>query len=199
MYFSGLFILDERSVAFDRQTKQYSPLSTQNMAASYAVRSFRHLLIVALFISGLTTACKKTGGSDPDIDLRDQYVGTYTGTYRNSIYNVEDLYDEPKAGTATATITKGSNPKEIYIQLVTTGDRTGDRTLNVTADLDGVNFAVIDKNTDAIPLPRPVDSDYSASGVFDPSTKLFSYSSVARATRNGAQYKQTYEIVATKK
>ncbi|GAB4032036.1 hypothetical protein GCM10028774_11480 [Spirosoma jeollabukense] len=152
-----------------------------------------------LVIGGLTTACKKSGGSDPDIDLRDQYVGTYTGTYRNSIYNVEDLYDEPKAGTATATITKGSNPKEIYIQLVTTGDRTGDRTLNVTADLDGVNFAVIDKNTDTIPLPRPVDSDYSATGVFDPNTKLFSYSSVARATRNGAQYKQTYEIVATKK
>lgn len=169
------------------------------MAKSYTVRSFRQLLLVMLVIGGLTTACKKSGGSDPDIDLRDQYVGTYVGTYRNSIYNVEDLYDEPRAGTATATITKGSNPKEIYIQLVTTGDRTGDRTLNVTADLDGVNFAVIDKNTDTIPLPRPADSDYSATGVFDPSTKLFSYSSVARATRNGAQYKQTYEIVATKK
>lgn len=177
---------------------QRKPIDS-TMIKSYAVRSFRNLLVALLVISGLTTACKKSGGTDPEIDLRDQYVGTYVGTYRNSIYNVEDLYDEPKAGTATVTITKGSNPKEIYVEILTAGDRTGDRTLKVTAELDGVNFTVNDKNTDTIPLPRSVDGDYTASGVFDPNARLFSYSSVTRATRNGAQYRQTYEVVSTKK
>jgi len=169
------------------------------MAKSYAVRSFCNLLIAIVLVSGLTTACKKSGGSDPDIDPRDQYVATYTGTYRNSIYLVEDLYDEPRAGTSTITVTKGSNPKEIYIEILTAGDRTGDRNLKVTAELDGVNFTVIDKNADTIPLPRPADSDYSASGVFDPNTKQISYASVARAVRNGLQIRQTYEIVGTRK
>lgn len=169
------------------------------MATSYTVRSFRNLLIAVFVISGLTTACKKPGGSDPDIDPRDQYVGTYTGTYRNTIYIVEDIFGEPKAGTATITITKGSNPKEIYIELLTAGDRTGDKNIKVTAELDGVNFTVIDKNTDSIPIGNPVSSDYTASGVFDPNTKQASYSSVARGLRNGAQYRQTYEIVGTKK
>ncbi|MBD2753463.1 hypothetical protein [Spirosoma validum] len=168
------------------------------MANSYIGWSFRNLIILAVVFGFLTTGCKKSGGSDPEIDPRDQYVGTYTGTYRNSIYNVEDLYDEPKAGTATVTITKGSNPKEIYVEILTAGDRTGNRTLKVTADLDGVNFTVNDKNTDTIPLARPVDGDYTAAGVFDPSKNQFSYSSVTRATRNGAQYKQTYEVVCTK-
>lgn len=169
------------------------------MATSNFVYSFRTLLLALLVVGGLMTSCKKSGGSDPEIDPRDQYVGTYTGTYRNTIYVVEDIVSGPKAGTATTTITKGSNPKEIYLEIVTVGDINGDKKLNVTADLDGVNFAVIDKNTDVIPLPRPLDSDYTASGVFDPSTKLFSYSSVARAVRNGAQYRQTYEITGTKK
>lgn len=168
------------------------------MTNSYVSRSFSTLIILAVMFGFLTTGCKKSGGTDPDIDPRDQYVGTYTGTYRNSIYNVEDLYDEPRAGTATVTITKGSNPKEIYIEMVTAGDRTGNRTLKVTADLDGVNFTVVDKNTDTIPLARPVDGDYTASGVFDPNTKKFGYSSVTRATRNGAQYKQTYELDCTR-
>lgn len=169
------------------------------MATSSVLRSFRTLLIAALVISGLTTACKKSGGSDPDIDPRDQYVGSYSGTYRNTIYIVEDIFGEPKAGTATATVTKGSNPKEIYIEVLTAGDRTGDKNLKVTAELDGVNFTVIDKNTDTIPIGNAVNSDYTASGVFDPNTKQISYSSVARALRNGAQYRQTYEIVGTKK
>ena len=169
------------------------------MANSYADRSLRTLFIVTLVIGSLATACKKSGGSDPAIDPRDQYVGTYTGTYRNTIYIVADIFGEPKAGTATATITKGSNPKEIYIDIVTAGDINGDRDLKVTAELDGVNFTVIDKNTDTIPIGNSVTSDYTANGVFDPNTKQFSYASVANALRNGAQYKQTYDIVCTKK
>lgn len=169
------------------------------MTTSYAVRSFRNLLIAALIITGLTTSCKKSGGSDPDIDPRDQYVGTYTGTYRNTIYIVEDIFGEPRAGASTITVTKGSNPKEIYVEVVTAGDRAGDKTTKVTAELNGVNFTVIDKNTDTIPIGNPVSSDYTASGVFDPNTKQASYSSVARALRNGAQYRQTYEVVGTKK
>ncbi|GAB4022529.1 hypothetical protein [Spirosoma koreense] len=178
---------------------QRKPSINEPMFKSYAVRSLRNLLLAALFISGLTTACKKSGGSDPTVDPRDQYVGTYTGTYRNTIYIVADIFGSPRAGDATATITKGSNAKEIYIELVTAGDITGDRNLKVTAELDGVNFTVIDKNTDTIPIGNPVGSDYTASGVFDPNTKTFSYSSVANGLRNGAQYKQTYEVVATKK
>ncbi|UFH53857.1 hypothetical protein [Spirosoma sp. KNUC1025] len=168
------------------------------MAISYAVRTFRNLFIIALAVSSLTTACKKSGGSDPEIDPRDQYVGTYAGTYRNTIYIVADIFGEPRSGTARINVTKGSNPKEIYIELVTTGDINGDRTLKVTAELDGVNYTVIDKNTDSIPIGNPVTSDYTASGVFDPNTKQFTYASVANALRNGAQYKQTYEILGTK-
>lgn len=170
------------------------------MATPYFIRSLRTLFLAVLVVGGLATSCKKSGGSDPEIDPRDQYVGTYTGTYRNSIYLVEDLYDEPKSGTATAAITKGSNAKEIYIEIITAGDRTGDKKLTVTAELSGVNYTVIDKNTDVIPLPRPLSSDdYNATGVFDPNTKQFSFASVARAIRNGAQYRQTYDIVCTKK
>ena len=168
------------------------------MATSNLIHSFRTLLLALLVVGGLTTSCKKSGGSDPEIDPRDQYVGTYTGNYRNTIYVVEDIASGPRAGTATATITKGSNPKEIYLEIVTASDINGDKKLNVTAELDGVNFAVIDKTTDTIPIGNPVSSDYTASGVFDPNTKLFSYSSVARAVRNGAQYRQTYEITCTK-
>ncbi|WP_420148311.1 hypothetical protein [Spirosoma sp.] len=168
------------------------------MAHSYVGRSIRNLLLSVLAIASLTTACKKSGGTDAEIDPRDQYVGTYAGTYRNTLYIVADIFGEPRSGTATATITKGSNPKEIYIELKTAGDLTGDRSMKVTAELDGVNFKVIDKNTDAIPIGNPITSDYTASGVFDPNSKQFSYASVANALRNGAQYKQTYEVVATK-
>ena len=168
------------------------------MATYRAVQSLRTTFLALFFVASLTTACKKSGGAD-DVDPRDQYVGTYTGTYRNTIYIVEDIFGEPKSGTSTITVTKGSNPKEIYVEVVTVGDRAGDKTLKVTAELDGANYTVIDKNTDSIPIGNPVSSDYTASGAFDPNTKQASYTSVARGMRNGALYRQTYDVVGTKK
>ena len=167
------------------------------MAAYRAVQSFRTTFLTLLVIGSLTTACKKSGGAG-DVDPRDQYVGTYSGTYRNTIYIVEDIFGEPISGTSTITVTKGSNPKEIYVEVVTVGDRTGDKTLKVTAELDGANYTVIDKNTDSIPIGNPVSSDYTASGAFDSNTKQASYTSVARGLWNGSQYLHAYDVVSTK-
>lgn len=169
------------------------------MTMSSTIRSLRNLFILVFVIGSLTTACKKNGGSGSDPDPRDQYVGTYSGTYRNTIYFAEDIYGSPQSDSAMISITKGSNPEEIYIDMTLNQGRLGPHMLKVTAKLTGMNFMVVDKNTDTIPIGNPVNADYTASGVFDPNTKQFSYSSVSRGLRNGAAYKQTYEIVATKK
>jgi hypothetical protein len=171
------------------------------MATAYAVRSLRNTIFALMILGSLTTACKKSGGADA-VDPRDQYVGTYTGTARRTFYVSADIFQGPIPGVSTTTITKGSNSKEIYIEttVVNNGGFTGGYTLKVTGELNGANFTVIDKSSDQIELPSgKVDSDYTATGVFDTSTKQFVYSSTARALRNGAQYSRTDEITSTLK
>lgn len=171
------------------------------MPTAYAVQSVRNAFLALLIVGSLTTACKKSGGADA-VDPRDQYVGTYTGTSRRTLYVSADIFQGPIPGVSTTTITKGSNSKEIYIEttVVNNGGFTGGYTLKVTAELDGTNFTVIDKTTDQIELPSgKVDSDYTATGVFDTNTKQFGYSSTARALRNGAQYSRTDEMTSTLK
>ena len=171
------------------------------MATSNAVRSSRNALFALLVISSITTACKKSG-SGADVDPRDQYVGSYTGTSRRTFYVSADIFQGPIPGASTITVTKASDAKQIYIEttVVFNGGFTGGYSLKVTAELDGSNFSVIDKTTDQIALPSgSVDSDYTATGVFDASTKQMVYSATARALRNGAQYSRTDEITNTLK
>ncbi|MFD2933108.1 hypothetical protein [Spirosoma flavum] len=171
------------------------------MVTHYAVRSFRTTFLALFVIGSLTTACKKSGSAS-DVDPRDQYVGTYAGTSRRTLYVSADIFQGPIPGVSTTTVTKASNAHELYIEntVVYNNGFTGGYTERVTATLTGVNFTVIDKASDQIELPSgKVDSDYTATGVFDASTKQLVYSATARALRNGAQYSRTDEITSAKK
>ena len=132
------------------------------MAISHAVRSLRLSLLALLLIGSLTTACKKSGGGN-DVDPRDQYVGTYIGSNRGyqSIITIGTVPFDPEYGTTNLTVSKGSNPKEIYIE-------DSKLSLKVTAELDGVNFTVIDKNSGQIFVPpsNTYTGPYTATGVF---------------------------------
>ena len=172
------------------------------MATHYAIRSVRKALLAVALIVSVTTGCKKSGLGGADVDPRDQYLGTYAGTSRRTLYVSADIFQGPIPGTSTTTISKSLNANEVYIEntVVYNGGFTGGYTVKVTATLDGTNFTVIDKRTDQIDLPNgKVDSDYAATGVFDANTKQIVYSSTARALRNGAQYSRTDEITSTKK
>ncbi|GAB4022222.1 hypothetical protein EXU85_23335 [Spirosoma sp. KCTC 42546] len=134
------------------------------MATSYAVRSFRNALFTLLAIGLLTASCKKSGGADA-VDPRDQYVGTYTGGFQTS-FTVGGVESAPESGTATIVISKGSNPREFYI------DATMPRpqALKVTAQLDesGKTFTVIDRNQDQMSvLNKTFTGDFTATGVFE--------------------------------
>ena len=166
------------------------------MNIPYPVRSFLTVLLALGLIGGLTVGCKKSGGSGgSDVDPRDQYVGSYDGAFRITITIVADP-QPPEAGTSTINVTKGSNPKEIYIETIYNKSYTE----KVTAELNGSNFTVIDKKTDQITVNlNKIDADYNATGAFEASTKKIAYSAVARALRNGTQYTKTYEVTGTMK
>ena len=172
------------------------------MATPFAIRPVFSALLALALIASLTTACKKSVFGGADVDPRDQYVGTYDGTSRRTYYVSADIFQGPIPGTSTTTVTKSSNPGEIYIEnkVVFNGGYSGGYTVKVTATLDGANFTVIDKRADQIDLLNgKVDSDYAASGTFDAATKQFVYSATARALRNGAQYTRTDEVTNTRK
>lgn len=164
------------------------------MATLSAVRSFQTVLLMALLAGFLTTGCKKSAGSE--VDPRDQYVGTYTGTYRITIYFSADIFSITP-GTASINVTKASSANEVYIE--TTYD--GNYKEKVTADITDANFTVIDKTTDQIVFSstNKVDTDYKATGSFNVATKAMAYSATARGLRNGAEYTKTYEITGTMK
>lgn len=132
------------------------------MATPYAVRSLRLSFLALLLIGSLTTACEKSGGVDA-VDPRDQYVGTYVGSDKayQSVITVGTIPFNPEYGTTKLTVSKGSNPKEIYIE-------DTNLSLKVTAELDGVNFTVIDKNSGQIFVPpsNTYTGPYTATGVF---------------------------------
>lgn len=179
--------------------------TTSIMATPYA-RQVRSILLISALIGSLTTACKKSGiGGGPDVDPRDQYVGTYAGTARRTLYVSADIFQGPIPGTSTTTITKSANAGEIYIEntVVFNGGFTGGYTLKVTATVDaanGTNFTVIDKQSDQIDLPSgKVDAAYTATAVFDPKTNQVVYTATARARRNGAEYSRTDEVTSTRK
>ncbi|QIP16090.1 hypothetical protein G8759_27370 [Spirosoma aureum] len=132
------------------------------MANRNAFRSLRTMLVAVTIIGCFTTACKKSS-SGSDVDPRDQYVGTYDGGDKGyqSIITVGAVTFNPEYGTASIVVTKGSNPKELYIE-------SGQQSYKVTAELDGANFTVIDKSSSQIFIPpsNTYTGTYKATGVF---------------------------------
>ncbi len=172
------------------------------MATRTAAQSLRNLLIALVVVGSFTTACKKSGGSDPDIDPRDQYVGAYEGGeggYQGTImYGTLPVSTEK--GTAVITVAKSANTKEIYIDI--------NSRLKLTAELNGTNFSVIDKNSDQIVVvingQRNVyESNYSATGVLgkDQATgkETIVINTTAEALQQGTTIKRTELIVGLRK
>ena len=134
------------------------------MATSYAVRSFCRIVLSLAVVGSLTTACKKSDGTD-GVDPRDQYVGTYTGGFQTT-FTVGGVESAPETGTATITITKASDPKQMYVNV----KMNRPQPLNVTAQLDdtGKNFTVIDRKQDQMAvLNKTFTGDFTATGVLD--------------------------------
>ncbi|GAB3032890.1 hypothetical protein [Spirosoma pulveris] len=160
------------------------------MATSYAVRSFRNSILALAFLGLLTTACKKSGGVD-DVDPRDQYIGTYEGGYQSVIrFGGAEL--KPETGTTTVTVTKSSNAKEIYI------DIKGNRPYQVTAELNGASFNVIDRTQDQIYVQGTTfTGNYSATGVFD--KNQFAMSTTTETLQGGTVISRAESIMGVKK
>lgn len=166
------------------------------MRTQPAIRHFTNLLLTLLVVGLFTTACKKSGGSDDDVDPRDQYVGAYEGEYNAAIQIANGDPLLPEVGTATISITKSGNAKEIYLDILfnnTTPER-------LTAELNGTSFTVIDKKQDKIVLnTTTIDAQYSATGVFDGSKKEVAISTTSEGLRGGLTYTKRGAITGTMK
>lgn len=170
------------------------------MATRLAARSFRNLLLALVVISSLTTACKKSGGSSgPDVDPRDQYVGVYEGgdgSYSSVIrFGTADL--DPEKGKTNVTVSKGANPKEIYVEISARG-------FKVTAELNGNTFTVIDKTSDQIFIQgTTLNGSYSATGAFNKDQlsgkDVIAINAVTETLRTGTTVRRTESINCTRK
>ena len=167
------------------------------MTTSYVARSTRFTLLALLIIGSLVTGCKKSGGTDPDVDPRDQVVGTYNGGF-SIVITAGTFAGNPETGTAVSTVTKSSSPKQIVVE---NNYANGGYIEKVTAELqsDGT-YLVIDKKTDQITaLGKTLDADYTGSAVFDVASSQFSYTSTARVLQTGTEVKRVNIVTGTKK
>ncbi|GAB3543440.1 hypothetical protein [Spirosoma fluminis] len=165
------------------------------MATRNAVQSLRNLLVALLVVGSLTTACKKSGGSDPDVDPRDQYVGSYEGGYQATIRIADGDGLDPESGTAVITVSKSTVAKQLYLDILfnnTTKER-------LTAELtDGTSFTIIDKTQDQISINNTkIDATYTATGAFDKTQVAIS--TAAQGLRGGVKYAKYGSITGTKK
>ncbi len=164
------------------------------MTTSITRRSLNYSLLMLLLIGSLTTACKKSGGSD-DIDPRDQFVGTYEGGIASSL-NVGGFEGTSQTGTSTITITKGANAKEILIDAQMSLGRP--TPFKVTAEVDGFTFRVIDRNKDQMNvLGVTVEGEFKATGVIE--KNQVAITATTEGLRTGAAVKRTEQISGTKK
>lgn len=171
------------------------------MATPNAVRFLRSFFVVTLVVGSLATACKQSGsGSDPD--PRDQYVGVYEGgdgAYNSTI--TIGTFPSVEKGATTVTVTKSPNPKEIYLDI-------SNRPMKVTAELNGVNFTVIDRTSDQMTIVingqrNVIDGNYSATGAFgkDPLTNkdVVAITAITETLQLGTTIRRTEGINGTRK
>ncbi|GAB3997300.1 hypothetical protein GCM10028807_42130 [Spirosoma daeguense] len=163
------------------------------MATQYVVRSFRATFLAILLTSVFVSGCKKNGGSE--VDLRDQYVGTYEGGYQSSI-KIATLEFPPETGTTSVIVTKGANPKEIYIEVKL------NRPFKVTAELEGNSFTIIDRSRDQVTInvngkSTNYEGDFRATGVFD--KNQIAITTTTETVQTGATISRIEAITGTRK
>lgn len=167
------------------------------MATPYTFRSVRNALLAIALISSLTTACKKSGIGGADVDPRDQYVGTYEGSYTSTTYINNALpANPPEAGTVQITVTKAQTGNQVYMELLFNGSTKQ----SLTAELTDATFTVIDKQTEPLAFGGTTyDANYTAQGQFVVQDKAFTLNTVAETLRLGVTLTKRGDIKGTKK
>lgn len=151
----------------------------------------RSLTLFFVLLLGIS-ACK-TKNTEEDVDPRDQYVGTYEGGYQSQIL-LNNYGFNPETGKLNIKVSKASNPKEIYLELVFPA-----ATEKLTAEMDNNKFTVIDKKQESITvLSETVVAKYTATGTF-PSAKEITINTVAGGVLGSNEIKRTGSITGTRK
>jgi len=155
--------------------------------------SVRPLLFALLALVTLATGCRTSGSAD-DVDPRDQYIGTYNGGYQASTLINSSLESSREAGTISAVITKSQVANQLYLDI--TYNSAVKQTL--TAELNGSNFTIIDKQTESISFDnKTYTADYKASGQFV--TNDFALNTTAETLQSGVTISRRLSITGTKK
>ncbi len=160
-----------------------------------AIRSYS-VVVMALFLLGsLAMSCKNKGGTDPDIDPREQYVGRYEGGMSSAL-NVGGFEGVTQTGSATTVITNAPNPKEMYVEVTSSLGRP--TPLKLTAELTDKGFAVIDRKTDQMNvLGKVVEGNFTATGVL--AGKDLAITITTEGLSTGAPVKRNESVTGTKK
>ncbi|MFD2574202.1 hypothetical protein ACFSUS_26440 [Spirosoma soli] len=167
------------------------------MATRNAVQSLLNLLIALLVVGSLTTACKKSGGPDSDIDPRDQYVGVYDGSYTSTTYINNSLpASDPEPGIVQITVTKAQTAKQMYLELLFNNTTKQ----NLTAELTDSTFIVIDKKSEPLAFGgKTYDAQYTAQGQFVRKDNKITLNTTAETLQLGVTLTKRGDITGTKK
>ncbi|GAB3569677.1 hypothetical protein GCM10027578_24580 [Spirosoma luteolum] len=154
---------------------------------------FQSLVVTLLSCLVLTTACKKSG-SGSDVDPRDQYVGTYDGGYQASTLINNSLESSRESGTLVINVTKSQVDNQLYLAL--TFNNTTKQ--NLTAELSGASFTIIDKQKETIAFDgKSYDANYSATGQFV--TNTIAINTTAETLQAGITITRRGGLTGTKK
>ncbi len=160
-----------------------------------AIRSYSVVAMALFLLVSLTTSCKKIGGTDPDIDPRAQYVGTYEGGISSSL-NVGGFEGVTQTGSATTVVTSAPNPRELYVEVNSSLGRP--TPLKLTAELTDKGFTVIDRKTDQMNvLGKVVEGTFTAMGVL--AGKELAITITTEGLSTGTAVKRNESVSGTKK
>ena len=128
---------------------------------------FRPLLLLVL-LSGSLITCKSKNSAE-EIDIRTQYVGTYSPVQYQAVTYVGNIVSAPDQGVGTLTVEKGTaSTKQIFINISFPGYSE-----QLAADLTGARFTVTSKTKENLSyLNKTVSADYTASGEFTADNKI---------------------------
>lgn len=167
------------------------------MAPPHAIHSVcKALLAVALLVS-VTVACKKSGIGGADVDPRDQYIGTYEGTYRTTtLINNTLPATAPETGKAQVTVSKAQPANQVYLEILFNGATKQ----ALTAELTDATFTIIDKQSEPFPFGgQTYTAKYTAQGQFVIKDKTFVMNTVAETLAQGVTLTKRGDINGTKK